>query len=293
MRALHPRLLRAAHVVLQAALLAAPLASTGCVGTQQGAVNAAGLEGPVRPVDVPDVQYAQDLHRVLRDGKQSPERLGLLVGVVRRQLAHAAQRFGSGHDARGTESVVGALYLVRTGEGRAEMVDTAGGKALAGAAERVSARGDEGRAEAFMRMRAAALDPASPDRRVIEDHLAALAQWKKDTRSGGGPMRQLGLDERSTVSRALVDPSEAAQKEAVAAVSAWISRAIEYQESISRTHERLTREEAVEVERALDSGSATMAILFLRNGDARGAVEALFKSDAVRTTVPAFGRAIE
>src|SRR5260370_11251768 len=113
MRALLPWLRRGAH----AAALAFPLAATGCLGSSQTAP-APRVEGQVSPVDVPDAQFASDLRHVLHDGSASPERLGLLVGVVRRQLAHAAQRFGGGHDARATEGVLGALYLIRTGEGR-------------------------------------------------------------------------------------------------------------------------------------------------------------------------------
>jgi tetratricopeptide (TPR) repeat protein len=223
---------------------------------------------------------------VLRDGKPSPERLGLLVGVVRRQLAHAAQRFAAGHEARGAESVIGALYLVRAGEGRAEMVDAAGEKALAGAIDRVSSRGDEGRAEAMMRMRASFLNPASPERRAIEEHLTALEQWKHDTRTGG-PMRKLGADERAAVSRALVDPSDQALEGAVRAVNAWIARAIEYNIAFRQSGQRPEREEAIEASRALESGGATMAALFLRHGDARGAIEALDQTGARRVILPA------
>ncbi len=281
MRALLPRLRRAANV----ALLITPLATAGCLGAQStGGPHTA--EGPLRAVEVPDAQFASDLHRVLINGTQSPERLGLLVGVVRRQLAHAAQRYASGHDARATESVIGALYLVRTGEARGEMVDAAGAKALAGAVDRVAARGDEGRAEAFMRMRAAALDPTTPERRAIDDHLAALAQWKRDTRTGG-PLRQLGADERAAVARALVDPSDAAMEAAVRAVNAWIGRAIEYNTAFQQTGVRPEREEANEASRALVSGGNTMAMLFLRNGDARGALEALETTGARRVTLRA------
>src|SRR6185312_15314474 len=177
---------------VHAVLLALSLGTAGCLGGEQlhGAANGR-VEGPITPVEVPDQHFSADLHSVLRDGRQSPERLGLLSGVVRRQLAHAAQRFGSGHDTKATEAVIGALYLLRTGEGRSEMIDAAAEKALAGAAERVSARGDEGRAEALLKMRAAALDPASPARKAIDDHLASLADWKRSTRTGG-PMRKLG-----------------------------------------------------------------------------------------------------
>ena len=279
MRALFPWIWRG----LQAAAVAFPLVTTGCLGSSQTAPH---VEGQLRPVEVPDAQFASDLRRVLQDGTASPERLGLLVGVVRRQLSHAAQRFASGHDGRATEGVLGALYLIRTGEGRGEMVDAAGEKALAGAVDRVSSRGDEGRAEALMRMRAAALDPGSPARKVIEDHLAALTQWRKDTRTGG-PLAQLGADERTAVARALLDPSDQALVAGVKAVNAWIARAIEYQIAFQESHQRPEREEAVEAQRALESGGATMATLFLRNGDARGALQALEQTGAGRVMLPA------
>jgi tetratricopeptide (TPR) repeat protein len=285
MRSLLPR--------VHAAVLALSLASAGCIGSQQTpSPNSGGVEGRLNPVDVPDAQFAADLHRVLRDGKASPERLALLAGVVRRQLAHAATRFGGGHDARATESVLGALYLVRTGEGRGEMIDPAADKAIAGAVERVSARGDEGRAEALLQMRAAALDPASPARKVIDEHLAAIAEWKKSTRTGG-PMRQLGADERTAVARALVDPSDQALEDAVRAVNAWVTRAIEYQIAFKKSGQRPEREEAVEATRALESGGATMAALFLRNGDARGALDALNQTGGRRVILPALYQRID
>jgi tetratricopeptide (TPR) repeat protein len=243
------------------------------------------IEGLVSPVDVPDTEFAHNLHEVLRDGKPSAQRLGVLVGVVRRQLAHAGQRFAGGHDGRGTDSVLGALYLVRTGEGRGEMVDAAGEKALAGAITRVSARGDEGRAEALLRMRAAALDPNSPARREIEEHLAAIAAWKQSTHVGT-PVRRVGSEERAAVARALVDPSDAALTGAVTAVGMWIARAIELNIQFRQTGQRPEREEAIEAERALESGGQTMAALFLRNGDARGALEALDQTGARRIIPP-------
>jgi tetratricopeptide (TPR) repeat protein len=255
--------------------------TTGCAASQQGTR----AEGPVQAVDVPDAKFAADLHQILRDGRPTPERLALLTGVVRRQLQHAANRFASGHDARATEAVLGALYLVRTGEGRGEMVDANGEKALAGAVDRTSARGDEGRAEALMRMRLAALDPASPARKEIEEHLRALTDWRRDTRTGG-PMRQLGTEERAAVARALVDPSDQALEAAVRAVNAWIARAIEYNIAFRQSGIRPEREEAIEASRALESGGATMATLYLRNGDARGAMSVLEQTGAKRVILP-------
>jgi tetratricopeptide (TPR) repeat protein len=278
--------MRALTSCIRSCVVALPLlwSTTGCLGSQHTA--GAHLEGQIRPVDVPDARFAGDLHQVLLDGKPTPERLGLLVGVVRRQLAHAAQRYESGHDARATDAVIGALYLVRVGEGRAAMVDATGEKALAGAIDRVSSRGDEGRAEALMQMRLAALDPASPARQIIQDHLTALAQWRKDTRNGSA-MRRLGTEERAAVARSLVDPTDHALDGAVRAVTGWMARAMELNKAFHQSGIRPEREEAVEASRALDSGGPTMATLFVRNGDARGAIEALEQTGVRNMMIPA------
>jgi hypothetical protein len=271
-----------------AAVLALSLATAGCLG--EGDLRGPSLpriEGLVTPVDVPDAEFAQNLHEVLLGGKPTADRLGLLVGVVRRQLAHAGQRFTTGHDIRATEGVLGALYLVRTGEGRGEMVDAAGEKALAGAITRVSARGDEGRAEALLRMREAALDPASPARKEIDAHLAALSTWEQDTRTAP-PMRRLGSEERAAVARALVDPSDAALTAATKAVAAWLGQAFEDYYEFKKTGQRPAPAEFPEYARALDTGAMTMAAIFLRNGDARGALEALEQTGAQRAILPAF-----
>lgn len=274
-------LVRCGSLAATLAALAFPSATTGCVGATPPGGAVARVEGQINAADVPDADFAPSLHRVLRDGKPSPERLALLVGVVRRQLAHAAARFASGHGGRATDSVLGALYLIRAGEGRGEMIDAAGEKALAGAIERVSLRGDEGRAEALMRMRAGALGPGTPARTEIEQHLAALETWKQETRTRG-PMRRLGADERAQVARALVEPSDPAIVSAVAAVNAWIGKAIEASLALQRTGQRVEGLEADEIQRALTSGGATLATLFLRSGDARGALDALDHTGAKR-----------
>jgi tetratricopeptide (TPR) repeat protein len=269
------------------AAIVASLLTVGCPanpGVQSGSAFPR-IEGSVPAQDVPDAKFAASLHSVLRDGTPSAGRLGLLVGVVRRQLAHAAQRFASGHDARGTASVIGAFYLVRVNEGRKEMIDAAGDRALAGAIDRLSHRGDEGRALALMKMRAAALDPASPARVDIAQHIAALEHWMSETRTGS-PMRRLGAEERAKVARALLEHSEPALEEAAAALNAWINQAIQYNEAFRQTGQRPEREDAIEASRALQSGGSTMAALFLRYGDAAGALKHIDESNAKRVILP-------
>jgi hypothetical protein len=281
MRALLPWIHRGALL----ATLASPLGTVGCIGSQTEPATPHG-EGAITAAAVPDAQFAASLGRVLRDGKRSPERTGLLVGVVRRQLAHAGYRFTKGHAARATDGVIGALYLVRTGEGRGEMIDAEGEKALGGAVGRLSPRGDEGRAEALLRMRAAALPAGTPARAEVDEHLAALAEWQRDTHSGA-TMRRLGADERTAVARALIEPSDKSNEAAVRAIASWIEKSIEAQIAFRETGRRPEREDAVEIQRALYSGGATLATLFLRNGDAQGALAALDQTGARRVIKPA------
>ena len=272
---------------LVVAALSSSLFTLGCgpTTTTVGDPNVPRSEGPLTAKEVPDADFAAALHRLLKDGTPSQERHGILIGVVRRQLAHAQRRFATGHEVSGTVSVIGALYLVRPGEGRKEMIDATAERALGAAIDRFSPRGDEGRALALMKMRSAALDPASPAKTELDLHLAALTQWMAETRTGG-PMRRLGTEERARVARALVDPSDQSLKDAYDAVNAWIAGAIQFNNEYRQGLKRPEREEAVEAQRALSSGGATMASLFLRNGDAGAALENLEKSNAKHVILP-------
>ena len=278
-------LLSARAIVVAA--LSSSLFTLGCgpTTTTVGDPNVPRNEGPAAAKDVPDAEFAATLHRLLKDGTPSPERHGILIGVVRRQLAHAQRRFAAGHDASGTASVIGALYLIRPGEGQKEMIDATAERALAAAIDRVSPRGDEGRSLALMQMRAAALAPGSPAKVELDQHLAALTQWMAETRTGG-PMRRLGTEERARVARALVDPTDQALEEAYQAVNAWIAGAIQFNNEYRQGLKRPEREEAVEAQRALSSGGATMASLFLRNGDAGAALQHLDQSNAKHVILP-------
>lgn len=266
--------------------LALALSAAAC--TPSGAVppkNQPGAEGAVVPVEIRDQDFSASLYALLKDGTPTPQRQGRLIGVVRRQLAHAAARYAAGEEERATRSVLGAMFLLRLNEGRADMVDAAGERALAGATEWVSLRGDEGRAQALLEMRAAALPRGTPARAPIDEHLAALNRWMKDTRTGG-PLARLGAEQRALVSRALVDTRPEAVEQAAAALSAWIDRAIELSLAFRTNGERPDRDEAIEAEQALQSGGAMLAALFLRYGDARGAVAHIDRSGARRIIPP-------
>src|SRR5262249_13045533 len=143
----------------------------------------------------------------------------------------------------------------------------------------------EGRALAFMKMRSAALPPASPAKRELDEHLAALEQWMSETRTGS-PVRRAGAEERAQVARALVDPTDESVERAAAAISASVRQAIAFSMEIQRTGQRPERADAIEAQRALDTGGPTMTALFLRYGDAKAALKHIDESSAKRVMLP-------
>jgi cellulose synthase operon protein C len=279
--------------VCAGAVIALSLAAVGCGGANQSKIPRppGAVEGPVKPLDVRDDDFAARLQGILRDGSRTPARLGALVGVVRRQLAHAQRRFELGKSERATDSALGALYLVRVNEGRGEMIDETGAKALDGAIRYLSIRGDEGRVHALMRMRAAALPAGSPMRAELEEHMGNLTRWMSDTHAGGRGAK-LGADERYLVARAMVDPSEEALTQAAAAVEAWVAQGIEVSRAFRKTGKRPERSEGMEAERALETGSATLAALFIRHGDAQGALARIENSEVQLVTKPGLRAAL-
>jgi tetratricopeptide (TPR) repeat protein len=264
----------------------ASVAGLGCGGptTVPSARGVARTER-ITVANVRDEDFSASLYGLIKQGEPSATRDGMLVGVVRRQLAHAERRFAQGFPQRATDSVIGAMYLVRAGEGRREMIDETGARALSGAIARLSGRGDEGRALAFMQMRASVLDAASPERIELGEHMSALQTWMKETRTGK-PIRRLGSDARALVARALVDASIPSLEAASKAVSAWIDAAIDFHAEFRQTGERPAREDAVEAARALESGAITLMALHLRHGDARGALESINATSARRVIPP-------
>lgn len=267
-------------------LATSSLAELGCGGSSPvPPVHTVQRTEQIKVMNVRDEDFSASVFGLLKKGEPSAVRDGMLVGVVRRQLAHAERRFSLGAHERATASVIGAMYLIRAGEGRSEMIDAAGASALAGAIARLSARGDEGRALAFMQMRAAALPKGSPERNELEEHIRVLETWMRETRTGKA-IRKLGAEERALVARALVDPSPEVLRAAAKGITDWIDAAIDFHAEFRQTGERPAREDAVEAARALESGAVTLAALFLRHGDAKGAFDSINQSAAKRVVPP-------
>jgi len=272
--------------------LALSLAQASCGGPATITNNhpKTSAEGPIKPVDVNDDDFAKSLAEVLRDGSRSPERLGLLAGVVRRQLAHADKRFVLGDAERATSSVIGALYLLRVNEGQGAMIDEAGARALDGAIKHLSGRGDEGRVLALMEMRAAALGKGQTNAELA-DHRTNLEQWLRDTHAGTQGQK-LGAEARYLVARAMVDPSEETLTKAADSVEAWVARGIEINRIFRATGKRPERAEGMEAARSIETGAMTLAALYARHGDASSALARIEATELRLVTEPALRRAL-
>jgi cellulose synthase operon protein C len=263
---------------------------SGCAPTQHTPPRLPVPSGPLEPQMVADEAFAASVGKLLVDGTPSQSRQELLAGVVRRQLVHAGQRFAAKQRVRGAASTFGALYLVRAGELRSEML-SGSDKTLDQALDVVAGGGDEGRSEALYHLRKLALPADSSAQKDVDEHLAALDRWTEDQgtqREGIGPCEARGALERRAVTRALLEPTTATQDAASKAIEAWVEAGLGFQRSLRgdpRAHPK--REEAVEGFRAVSSGAATAAALYLRSGDAAGAADALSRGWTEEVAPPA------
>src|SRR5690606_10983438 len=106
----------------------------------------------------------------------------------------------------------------------------------------------------------------------VRGHLDAMRDFKRATRSNG-KMQTTGSDQRAAVQRALVDARIKALEEARDRTLEWMQAALRAADGPIRSS--FERDEAVEAYRAVRTGGAVIAALYLRHGDPRGALAAL------------------
>ncbi len=281
--------MRTAHLLAAAALLVA----TGCASANRPPPRPRPPSTAVAPAQIDDAAFAEAVHALLRDGQPTLDRQARLGGVVRRQLAHATERLRAKERERGVASLLGALYLVRAGELAPGMLDGSSSEALALAVEVVAARGDEGRSAALYELQRLAA-PSSPEARDAEEHLAALARWTTETTStDSGAVERAGAEERRQTARSLLLPTDDSLKDALGAASRWVDAGMELQERMRGQEGRPRREDAIESIRAVTSGAATVAAVFLRHGDAAGAQDALSRAPIDRVAPPGLVLALQ
>jgi tetratricopeptide (TPR) repeat protein len=247
--------------------------SVGCgVQRQKPAMSADALKRvTIQRVVLSEQQFAQAVVKLLNDGEQTPERLNLLVAVVQHQLGRAAWYFDAGQEDVGLTATMGALLLVRTGELRSEMF-SGKERTLLAAAAAVSRRGREGQTRGFFDLVDPLLVPGSAKTDVAA-HVAALKAWEAD--SAPGTMVAASQKQRSQAAHALITRDAESLENANVATVAWVTRALNVggEQGAPMTHDEF--DERNEAHRAVTIGAPVMAALYLRDGDAAAAVNAL------------------
>jgi tetratricopeptide (TPR) repeat protein len=234
---------------------------------------------PAPNLTISDEAFPDAVRALLETEPGTSERSARLDGVEARQMARAVARFKNREVQRALRTVLGGLSLVHKGELKSSTLGPAANDALRGAARELSARGDEGKAQAVFEIWDRVAAPA--DKAEIEQHLAALSLWMKDAVARGGPVRAAGALESVAVARRLVEPSDQALQAAADRTAEWIDKAFALRASTDHASKlELPREEIGEALRALQTGAIVMASIYLRDADAKGALAAIVKAQA-------------
>src|SRR5688572_11389445 len=245
---------------------------------------------PIETVEVDDEGFAAATLSVLQNEAPSPRRLGLLVGVVQRQLDRATRYFEAGHEEMGLAALRGALYIVRAGELRAEML-AGRSAALSHAAAAFARLGNEGQADALYSLLVERLPPGA-EQEDAKQHLEALRRWQQDTRSPGS-MQARGAAQQAALQQALLDPSAAALERARSETLAWTEQALTFGAEQLPPQNNFEQDEAIDAFRAIRTGPLTFVAMYLRQGDAQGALAALDDENVGRITAPSLRQRVE
>ena len=256
--------------VLLSLLVVVGAAHMGCAARNAApARGAVAQEGtPIEAVAVDDDGFAAATLAVLQQEAPSPRRLGILVGVVQRQLERATQYFESGQEQMGLAALRGALYLVRAGELRSEML-AGRSAALSHAASAFARLGNEGQADALYSLLVERLPPG-PEREDASQHLAALRRWQEDTRRPGS-MQARAAAQQAALQQALLDPSSAALSSGRTAESLqWTEQALTFGAEQLPPQSHFEQDETIEAFRAIRTSPLTFVALYLGKATRRG-----------------------
>jgi tetratricopeptide (TPR) repeat protein len=271
------RLARQSCLAVSATLVA--LALAGCGGAVQAGPRVA-HEGAAPPpsVAVSDDAFPEAVRALFVSQPGSAEHEARLQGVEARQMERALERFKNKEPTRGLAAVEGGLTLVHSGELTPSLLGPNAPEALRGAARELGNRGDEGRAQAIFEIWSRVAGPN--DKAEIQSHLDALALWMKDAVGRGTPMQTGGALENAAVARALLEPSEQARQAARDRASEWIDRAFALRAQSDKRRAPAHPLEVQEALRALQTGAVVLAAIYLRDLDAKGAIQAIEKAQA-------------
>lgn len=249
-----------------------------------GARQAVGPERLTAAADaVGEDAFPGAVHDLLVADPRSAVRRDKLAGVVARQLARAHARFSARDRDRGLRAFVGAMYLVRAGELRAELLGGPGVDTVREASDELARRGDDGRARATYELLGRI--GSEKERADAKLHLQAIQAWARDT-AGAGPTQSAGSLANHAARRQLLEPSDEARTEATQRTVEWIDRAVQLRNAYRQRRAAPAREEANEAVRALGTGPAVLAAIHLRHADAAAALAALDKGSVREVARP-------
>jgi tetratricopeptide (TPR) repeat protein len=283
-----------APALASVAILVCAFGLAGCV-TRIAKAPAFAKEGAAAlPAAVSDDGFAAAVHDLLLSTPGTADRANRLAAVEGRQMARAVARFNTRAVDRGLVAVTGGLYLIRVGEPVVGLLGPSGSTALDDAAKELAIRGDEGRSRAIYDM---LLSLGSADKRAdVAGHIRALDDWMRTAVVEEGGVASAGAIERVAVHRRLLEPTDAAVKDAAQTTSEWIQRAVALRDKFRRTHTQPEREEGAEAWRALEIGPLVLASVYLRDADFAGALAALDRGQArelLESERPQFAAALE
>ncbi len=277
--------------LLLSLIIVALAAQLGCAKSVAPPRSAASPEAtPIEAVVVDDDGFAAATLTVLQNEAASPRRLGMLVAVVQRQLERATQHFEHGQEEMGLAALRGALYLVRAGELRSEML-AGRSAALSYAAAAFARLGNEGQADALYSLLVERLPPGA-ERDDATQHLTALRRWQEDTRRPGS-MQARAAAQQAALQQALLDPSAAALLRAHKESLQWTEQALTFGAEQLPPQSHFEQDETIEAFRAIRTAPLTFVAIYLRQGDAEGALAALDDENVARITAPSLRQRVE
>jgi cellulose synthase operon protein C len=273
-RSLHRTFRR--HYIWPQALVALLLAGGG-LGCSPGTSTPAALS-PTAPAlaSIPvlsEEQFAPEVADLLRENRPSPARSTKVASVIQHQLTRAAGYFARDLEVQGVNAVSGALLLARTGELHPRTLGKHAAVLLQ-AADLVSKAGDEGRARALYEL-ALESEPGSPGLVArAKNHLQALYQWEQATHTDGS-MQAAQARRLAAVKRALLKRDPDAIKVARDAIRDWVDVAIEFERLEEPPRSSFELDERISANIAVRTAAQCLVALYLRDGDAEGAMQAL------------------
>ncbi|MDX2052785.1 MAG: hypothetical protein SFV15_10365 [Polyangiaceae bacterium] len=272
--------------------LAVTLGLVGCGG---GALPArpASTIGTAENVVVPEVTdttFPKLAYELLLGGHSEAQRKGLLEAVVKFQIAKSEAEFLAGRVNAGVSAIDGALHLLHRDEFQRSMTE---GRAVAlkEAADAAARRGKTGQALAFYKLLDGALPPNSPSKVDVREHLRALGEWAAADKTQGRVL-WLNAEHRTSAQLALLYPTQENFDAATLATRLWILEGLK-NDRTRQSDSDTDREEAFESYRARQTGGVAVAALFLRDGDAKGALAYIQQHDLGPLIPPPFQDLLE